>query len=80
MVAGATLLFTYITSISGVIFYSLIKNTQPDWLLGMLFGIGAMLGGYTSARLQKFMPEKNLKYILGSVLIIWGLRYVFSLL
>ncbi len=80
VVAGATLLYTYITSVSGVIFYSVIKNTHPDWLLGLLFGIGAMLGGYTSARLQKFMPEKILKYILGSILIIWGIRYVFSLL
>ncbi len=78
VVAGATLLFTYMTSVSGVVFYSLIKNTQPDWLLGILFGIGAMLGGYTSARLQKFMPEKHLKYILGSVLIIWGLKYILS--
>jgi len=38
-VAGAALMGTFITSIAGVIFYSLIPlssdlSTRPDWLLG----------------------------------------------
>lgn len=76
VVAGSTLLFTYMTSISGVAFYSLIKNTQPDWLLGLLFGVGAAFGGYTSAKLQKYVTEKALKIILGAILALWGISYI----
>jgi uncharacterized protein len=53
-VAGAALMGTFLTSIAGVFFYSAIPTqagmaTNPDWLLGFLFGAGG-LQGCTSGR------------------------------
>jgi uncharacterized membrane protein YfcA len=41
----------------------------PDWLLGLLFGIGGFGGMYYGAKLQKFVPAKIIKWIL--VVCIW---------
>ena len=48
-VAGAALAATFLTSVAGVVFYSLLPApaglaTHPDWLLGLLFGAGGMFG------------------------------------
>jgi uncharacterized protein len=72
-VAGAALLGTFLTSIAGVFFYSIMSakpglSTSPDWLLGILFGLGGFLGMYCGARLQKFMPQGFIKIILGLML------------
>lgn len=80
-VAGAALMGTFITSIAGVIFYSLIPlssdlSTRPDWLLGFLFGIGGFAGMYCGARLQKFMPQKFIKIFLGLIITFLALKYI----
>ena len=80
-VAGAALMGTIITSISGVVFYSLIPlssdfSTRPDWLLGFLFGIGGFAGMYCGARLQKFIPQKFIKVLLGFIITLLALRYI----
>jgi len=80
-VAGAALMGTFITSIAGVIFYSLIPlssdlSTRPDWLLGFLFGIGGFAGMYCGARLQKFMPQKFIKILLGLIITMLALKYI----
>ncbi|MCW7753652.1 sulfite exporter TauE/SafE family protein [Desulfobotulus sp. H1] len=74
-VAGAALMGTFITSVAGVIFYqglALLYPEQaisPDWLLGILFGIGGFIGMYCGARTQKFVPERWIK---------WGLCLVIA--
>ena len=80
-VAGAALLGTFITSILGVIFYSLIPNpgglsTAPDWFLGFLFGIGGFIGIYLGARAQKYVSQKWIKGILGVIITYLALRYI----
>ena len=80
-VAGAALMGTFITSIAGVAFYSLASgagdlSTRPDWLLGFLFGIGGFAGMYCGARLQKFMPQKFIKVLLGLIITVLALRYI----
>lgn len=80
-VAGAALMGTFLTSIVGIFFYSLvpIKNGisySPDWLLGFLFGIGGFIGMYFGARLQKHMPQKTIKVILGLLIGYVALRYI----
>ena len=66
-VAGAALLGTFLTSILGVIIYSVIPipgangvatTWPPDVALGVLFGIGGFAGMYLGARLQKYVPQK----------------------
>jgi uncharacterized membrane protein YfcA len=80
-VAGAALMGTFLTSILGVIFYSVIPAkssmaTSPDWLLGFLFGAGGFIGIYLGARFQKFVPQKFIKLMLGIIIIFLALRYI----
>ncbi|HEX9113451.1 MAG TPA: sulfite exporter TauE/SafE family protein [Nitrospirota bacterium] len=80
-VAGAALLGTFLTSIVGVFFYSVLPasgglSTSPDWALGFLFGVGGFAGMYVGARLQKYMPQKFIKLLLGAMLVSLALRYI----
>ncbi len=80
-VAGAALLGTFITSIAGVIFYSVLPAqpglaTAPDWFLGFLFGAGGFVGMYLGARAQKFVPQKFIKLMLGLIITFLSLRYI----
>lgn len=80
-VAGAALMGTFLTSIVGIIFYTLvpIKNgvaTSPDWLLGFLFGIGGFGGMYLGARVQKYMPQKYIKLMLGVLIVYVSANYI----
>ncbi len=80
-VAGAALMGTFLTSIAGVTFYSIMPNntglsTSPDWLLGFLFGAGGFLGMYLGARFQKFVPQKLIKLMLGIIIIFLAIRYI----
>jgi len=83
-IAGATLLGTFITSIAGVIFYTLIAfyyadtglAISPDWQLGALFGIGGALGMYAGARIQKFMPAAVIKIILLLCILFVAGKYI----
>ncbi len=80
-VAGAALMGTFLTSILGVTFYSIMPakagiSTSPDWLLGFLFGIGGFIGIYLGARFQKFVPQKFIKLMLGAIIIFLAIRYI----
>ncbi len=78
-VAGAALMGTFITSIAGVTFYSIVPsnmNTSPDWLLGALFGAGGFIGVYLGARFQKFVPQQLIKLMLGAVIISLAVKYM----
>jgi hypothetical protein len=80
-VAGAALLGTFITSIAGVFFYSVLPTqpglaTAPDWFLGFLFGAGGFVGMYFGARAQKFVPQKFIKLMLGLIITFLSLRYI----
>jgi uncharacterized protein len=80
-VAGAALMGTFLTSVLGVTFYSVMPAkagmvTSPDWLLGFLFGAGGFIGIYLGARFQKFVPQKVIKLMLGSIIILLAIRYI----
>jgi len=79
-IAGAVLLGTFVSSLAGVAFYSLIpiKGTvaAPDWLLGILFGAGGLLGMYLGARVQKYVLGRWIKLMLGCVIIILASKYI----
>jgi uncharacterized membrane protein YfcA len=81
-IAGAVLLGTFVASLAGVTFYSLIPINgmvaAPDWLLGILFGAGGLMGMYLGARVQKYAPEKWIKLMLGTVIIIVASKYIFK--
>jgi len=80
-IAGAALMGTLITSVAGVIFYSIIPAkggmvTSPDWLLGFLFGIGGFVGIYLGARFQKFVPQRVIKLMLGVIIVFLAVKYI----
>ncbi len=80
-VAGAALLGTFLTSIAGVFFYSVMPvkgglSCAPDWILGFLFGVGGFGGMYMGARLQKYIPQKYLKLILGIIITFLAGSYI----
>lgn len=81
-VAGAALMGTFVTSVAGVGFYQVLalvwpaRSIGPDWLLGILFGLGGMAGMYLGARLQRFVPATSIKWMLAVVILTVALRYL----
>lgn len=79
-IAGAVLLGTFTASVAGVAFYSLIPVNgtvaPPDWILGILFGAGGLLGMYFGAKMQKYISEKWIKLVLGIIVFIIASRYI----
>ena len=79
-IAGAVLLGTFVSSLAGVTFYSLIPINgavaAPDWLLGILFGVGGLIGMYLGARAQKYMPGHWIKLMLGTVIMMVASKYI----
>jgi len=74
-VAGAALMGTLVTSVAGVIVFTLM-GIGPDWILGLLFGIGGAAGMYCGARVQKFVPARAIKVMLCAVILMTAIRYV----
>ena len=81
-ISGATLMGTFLTSVAGVTFYTIIapffpeQAISPDWMLGLLFGVGGIAGMYLGARCQKFVPATAIKWMLGVVIVATALKYV----
>jgi uncharacterized membrane protein YfcA len=82
IVAGAALMGTFVTSVAGVVFYQAIApfyphlSVAPDWVLGILFGVGGMAGMYLGARCQKFVPAKAIKWMLSGIIIFTAAKYI----
>lgn len=81
-VAGPALMGTFVTSIAGVAFYQAMAplypgmSVAPDWMLGILFGIGGLAGIYLGARCQKYVPAKAIKWMLAMVILFTAAKYV----
>lgn len=75
--AGATLAGTCITSVFGVIIFTL-GGHQPDWLLGLLLGIGGAFGLSLGARIQKYMPQKLIRIIIMGAVLFISCNYIIS--
>ena len=85
-ISGAALMGTFLTSVAGVLFYMLIapwfpeQSVAPDWMLGLLFGIGGLAGMYCGARCQKYVSATAIKWMLGVVIVGTALKYVLEFL
>jgi len=75
--AGATLLGTFLTSLFGVVSYTII-GYPPEWHIGILFGVGGLLGVYCGARLQKYMPERMIRFILSVIVLLTATNYIWQ--
>ncbi len=81
IVAGATLTATLLTSVAALLAYLVLPvpiwvTAQPDWLLGLLFGLGGFIGGLLGARCQRYIPQKILKSLLAALLLGLAVRYL----
>ena len=81
LVAG-TIPFVIVLSITGLIAYTVTLplltglSTPPDWAFALFVAAGAILGAWLGSKTQKFIPEKFLKTMLGTITGIVGVLYV----
>jgi hypothetical protein len=82
-VAPAALAATFVTSVAGVITFTILSVHQhgsisPDWPTGVALGVGGLAGGYTGARIQSRLPELLIRRLVGVLVIAIGARYLWS--
>jgi uncharacterized protein len=80
-VAPAALSSTFVTSLGGVVTFSLLSlshqgSIAPDWPTGIALGIGGLAGGYAGARMHARMPETLIRRLLALVVVAIGIRYL----
>ena len=82
-VAPAALASTFVTSVAGVITFTILSVQQhgavaPDWPTGIALGIGGLAGAYTGARLQSRMPDALIRRLIGVLVVAIGFHYLLS--
>ena len=82
-VAPAVLASTFVTSVAGVITFTILSlhehgSVAPNWPTGIALGVGGLAGGYTGARLQSRMPDVLIRRLVGVLVIAIGAYYQWS--
>ncbi|HYB16753.1 MAG TPA: sulfite exporter TauE/SafE family protein [Streptosporangiaceae bacterium] len=82
-VAPAALASTLVTSVAGVVTFTVLSihepgSVAPDWPTGIALGVGGLAGSYTGARLQSHLPDALIRRLLGMLVIAIGARYLWS--
>ena len=80
-VAPAALASTFVTSIAGVVTFTVLSIHQhahiaPDWPTGIALGIGGLAGAYTGARVQSRLPDLLIRRVMGVLVLAIGIRYL----
>jgi uncharacterized membrane protein YfcA len=82
-VAPAALASTFVTSIAGVITFTILSlheqgSVAPNWPTGIALGVGGLAGAYTGARLQSRLPDVLIRRLIGIFVIAIGAQYLWS--
>jgi uncharacterized protein len=82
-VAPAALASTFVTSVAGVITFTVLSAhaqgpVAPDWPTGIALGVGGLGGAYLGARLQPRLPEALIRRLVGVLVLAIGARYLWS--
>jgi uncharacterized protein len=72
-VAPAALASTFVTSLGGVLTFTLLSIREgpvaPNWPTGIALGIGGIVGGYLGARMQHRLPDTLIRRTVGILAI-----------
>ena len=81
-VAPATLASTFVTSLGGVLTFTILSVSEgpvaPDWPTGIALGIGGIAGGYLGARMQSRLPDTLIRRGAGILAIAIAARFLWS--
>ena len=82
-VAPAALASTFVTSVAGVVTFTLLSlyhrgTVAPDWPTGIALGIGGLAGAYTGARIQSRLPDALIRRLVGIAVLAIGSRYLWA--
>jgi hypothetical protein len=82
-VAPAALAATFVTSVAGVVTFTILslhrhEPVAPDWPTGVALGIGGLVGGYTGARIQSRLPDLVIRRLIGALVVVIGARYLWA--
>lgn len=82
-VAPAALASTFVTSVAGVVTFSILSihhhgSVAPDWATGVALGVGGLAGAYTGARIQSLLPDALIRRLIGILVVAIGVRYLWS--
>jgi uncharacterized protein len=82
-VAPAALGSTFLTSVAGVVTFTILSVHQhgpvaPAWATGIALGAGGLAGGYTGARIQSRLPEAVIRRVVGVLVLAIGARYLWA--
>jgi uncharacterized protein len=80
-VAPAALASTFVTSVAGVVTFTILSVHQhahiaPSWPTGIALGAGGLAGGYVGARVQSRLPDQLIRRMMGVLVIAIGVRYL----
>jgi len=80
-VAPAALASTFVTSVGGVITFTILSINQhapvaPNWPTGIALGLGGLAGGYTGARIQSRLPDALIRRLVAILVVAIGIRYL----
>jgi len=80
-VAPAALASTFVTSVAGVVTFTILSVHQqgpvaPDWPTGIALGVGGLAGGYAGARIQPRLPDLLIRRLVGVLVVVIGARYL----
>jgi uncharacterized membrane protein YfcA len=82
-VAPAALASTFVTSIAGVVTFTILSAHQhlpvaPDWPTGIALGVGGLAGGYAGARFQARLNDALIRRLVGVLVLAIGVRYLIA--
>jgi hypothetical protein len=82
-VAPAALASTFVTSVAGVITFTILSahhhgSVAPDWPTGIALGFGGLAGAYTGARIQSRLPDALIRRLVGILVLAIGARYLWA--
>ena len=81
-VAPAALASTFVTSLGGVLTFTILSISEgpvaPDWPTGIALGLGGIAGGYLGARMQHRLPDALIRRIVGVLAIAIAAQFLRS--